>query len=86
MTAAGVRCRFCRGRANQLVRRHSGKACSACGTMYSRGVGAPESDWSRMPWFLDRVRSRDADGNVVWRHVPGYCMLVLERHSWEVAR
>ena len=85
MRAAGVRCKFCRGRANQLVRRHSGKACSVCGTMYSQGVGAPENDWQRMPWFLDRVRGHEA-GNVVWKHVPGYCMLVLDRFSWEVTR
>ena len=81
---AGVKCRFCRGPANQLVRRHGGKACSACGTMYHQGVSYPETDWKRMPWFLERLRTTDEIGHVVWKHVPAWTMLVLERYSWEV--
>lgn len=81
---AGARCGFCKGRANQLVRRHGGKACSACGTLYGRGVGHPETEWSSRPWFLERLRTRDERGDVVWRFVPWGCMLVLERYSWEV--
>ncbi len=63
--------------------RHGGKACPGCGVMYVQGLSHPETDWNNMPWFLDRLRGTSKEGHTVWRQMPAWTMLVLDKWSWE---